>query len=214
MHTNVFSVLVSMDAFDEAEVMYRQTIARFASTLPGFQGMMGLVDTETGEVLSVALNDTETGIMDARESEINQEEIGKFQHLFLSDPQREAYRMEVRYLPLNRPFPGDHAFYARVTTGWVKPSNLNKLVTFSRDSLIYAAIFEKGCAGFLLCSNRKTGKVFGMSMWESLEHLLFSESDEGYYHREMAKTGDMVLQPTERRIYRVFHRLMPKSASS
>lgn len=206
---NVLSVQVSMDALDQIEPMYHATMVRLSHNIPGFQGMMGLLDPETGEILSVALNDSEDLIVQARESEPNQEEVRKFQHLFVSEPQREVYRLDVRYMPRNRPFPGERAFFARSTTGWVDPRDVGKIIAMNRDSLIYAAIFEKGCAGFLLCSNRDTGKILGISMWESLEYLLLSESDEGYYHREMEKLRPLLIGPYERRVYRVFDRLMP-----
>ncbi len=206
MHINVLSVVCRLDAFDEASRMYRRTIATFAQNEPGFRGMMGMVNRETGQVMSIALKDTEAGLMAARESEVNQREIARYKHLFLSDIERETYKVEVRYMPMNRPFPGGDVCFARVTTGWVRPRDVNKIVKLSRDSVVFAAIYEKGCCGFFLCANHTTGKIMGFSMWDTMENLESSESTRGYYHREMAKHDHLRISPYEREIYEVFAR--------
>lgn len=208
MYMNVFSTRVPVDSLPVVSGMFRETMANLASDVGGFRGMLGLVDDETGDILSVALNENSQGILDAREHSTNQAEVAKYAHLFEVQPSRSLYRLDVRYMPHNRPFPGDQATYTRATWGNVAVDSVASTIAQSRDSLIYSAIFEKGCAGFLLGSNPDTGKIIGFSLWQSLEYMLLSEGEEGYYQREMARYQGALLGPAVRRHYRVFDRLV------
>lgn len=206
MYMNVFAVRIEAERLSEATSMFSETIAATAQAIDGFQGMMGLVDDETGDILSVALNERSENAIAARDSPVNRQQVERYAPYFASPPERELYRLDVRYIPHNRPFPGNQALFARATTGWVAPRKLASTLNRSRDSLIYSAILEQGCAGFLLGSIPEEGKILGISMWQTLEHMLLSESAEGYYHREMSALQDLMVRPNVRRIYRVFDR--------
>lgn len=209
MFMNVLSMYCRMDAFDETVRMYQDTINAFARGTTGFRGMMGMIHRTSGKLMSVALQETEADLIAARDSELNKKEVAKYQHLYLSELHREVYRVEVRYMPMNRPFPGNDVCFARVTTGLVRPRDVNKIIKLSRDSVVYSAIYQEGCSGYFLSANHETGKVMGFSMWETMENLEQSESDAGYYHREMAKHDHLRLEPYEREVFEVFARSTP-----
>lgn len=206
MYMNVFAVRIDLGQVVRVTSMFSETIAETAASIAGFQGMMGLVDDETGDVLSVALNDHKDTALSARDNPVNTQQISRYAPHFVSEPERDLFRLDARYIPHNRPFPGPQAQFARATTGWVSPGKLSSILSRSRDTLIYSAILQKGCAGFLLGSIPEEGKILGISMWQSLEHMLLSEGEEGYYHREMSTFDDVLLRPTIRRSYRVFDR--------
>lgn len=195
-----------LDRFDETVRMYRETVNAFAERIPGFRGMMGMIDRSSGHLMSLGLHDSASELMSARDSELNQAQVERYQHLFLSDLERELYKVEVRYMPMNRPFPGQDVCYARVTSGFVQPRDVNKTIRRSRDSVVFSAIAEKGCCGFFLCANHETGKIMGFSMWDTIENLELSEGQRGYYHRELAKSDDLRTSPYERQIFEVFAR--------
>lgn len=195
-----------LDKFDETVQMYRKTIDEFALEASGFRGMMGMVNRESGKFMSVALVDTEADLIATRDSPTNQRQFDRFQPLFLSDFERTSFRVEVRYMPMNRPFPGKDVYFARVTNGWVRPRDVSKVIKLSRDSVVFGAISEKGCCGFFLCANHDTGQVMGFSMWDTMENLERSESDRGYYRREMAKHDHLRLRPYEREVFEIFAR--------
>jgi hypothetical protein len=203
---NVLSVFVRLDEFEETARMYRKTIDEFARESIGFRGMMGMVNRDSGKFMSVGLHDTEAHLVAARDSETNQRQFIRYQHLFLSDVERTLLRVEVRYMPMNRPFPGQDVCFARVTNGWVPPKDVNKAIKLSRDSVVFGAISEKGCCGFFLCANHDTGQIMGFSMWDTMENLERSESDRGYYRREMAKHDHLRTGPYEREVFEVFAR--------
>lgn len=201
-----------MENFNETTLMYRDTIDAFASGDPGFRGMMGMIQRETGKLMSVALEDSESNLQAARMSELNRKEVEKYQHLYRSELHRDVYRVEIRYMPLNRAFPGNEVCFARVTYGLVRPRNVSKVIALSRDSVVYSAINEKGCCGFFLCADHENGKIMGFSMWDTMENLERSESNSGYYRREMAKHDHLMMAPYEREVFEVFARSDPSQA--
>jgi quinol monooxygenase YgiN/heme-degrading monooxygenase HmoA len=209
MLVNVFSVKVRTDSIDEVTEQFKSTARTYASQIEGFQGMMGLIDDETGDTLSIGLLDNEPHLLDARESKLNMAEINRYVHTFVTEPERRSFKLELRYMPHNASFPGEEGVFARSTTGAVNPRNINRLIARSRDSLVFESVAAPGNAGFLLCSDHSTGTILGISMWKSMEALLDSESESGYYQREMDKHSDLMLSPYERRVYRVFDRLLP-----
>lgn len=167
---------------------------------------MGMINRETGKFMSIGLTETEAELVAARDSDMNKEQVARFQHLMLSELQREVFRVEIRYMPMNRPFPGQDVCFARVTNGWVRPKDVDKAIKLGRDSVVFSAISEKGCCGFFLCANHDTGQIMGFSMWDTMENLERSESNRGYYHREMAKQDHLRTKPYEREIFEVFAR--------
>jgi hypothetical protein len=200
------SAFYRLEEFEKTAQMYRETIATFARESPSFRGMMGMVNKETGKVMSIALAETEADLVAARDSEMNKKQVARYQHLVLSELQRDAFRVEIRYRPMNRPFPGQDVCFARVTNGWVRPKDVAKAIKLSRDSVVFGAISEKGCCGFFLCANHDTGQIMGFSMWDTMENLERSESDRGYYRREMSKHDHLRTGPYEREIFEVFAR--------
>ncbi len=200
------TVFVRLDEFEKTAQMYRETISTFARESPSFRGMMGMVNRETGKFMSIALTDTQADVVAARESDVNKAELARYKNLYLSDLEREAFRVEIRYMPMNRPFPGGDVCFARVTTGWVRPKDVAKVIKLSRDSVVFGAISEKGCCGFFLCANHDTGQIVGFSMWDTMENLERSESGRGYYRREMAKHDHLRTKPYEREVFEVFAR--------
>lgn len=208
MYMNVLSVRVRAEDFTQVAQMYRGTIDRLAAATDGFRGMMGLHDTESGEVMSISLNEHQDIALEARDSEANQQELQLYDHLFLSPPERDLYRVEVRYMPMNRPFPGEAVVAARTTTGFVQPRDVSRAIQRIRDSLVFAAIDERGCCGFLLGANHQTGKIFGASLWDSYDNLHASESERGYYHRELKQLNDVRISELDRGVYDVFERVM------
>lgn len=207
MHLNVFSVNVRTDAIDEVTAIFSDAMRALSTNVDGFYGMMGLIDDDAGEFLSIALNNRETEIFEARQSAVNQAEISRLRPYFVGEPSRAAYHVEVRYMPQNGSFPGEQAMFARATTGVMRPKDVQPTIERIRDSFVYSAIYQSGCVGFMLCSHLKSGTVFGFSLWSTLDDLLHSESDTGYYHQEMSKTESVLVKPVTRRTYRVFDRL-------
>lgn len=209
MQLNLFSVSIKEDAADKLAEIYRQSLHNLSITIPGFQGMMGMIDDDNHEFVSLALTQRPEEIFAARESSANTREVGLLEPFFTSEPVRELHHVEVRYFPKNRPIPENGYHYARVTRGYVKPSEVSTRVDQIRDSFVHSALYQPGCTGFLLCSKQDEGIVYGLSLWDSEQSRAASEGESGYYHREMERTRPGLPREPDRRYFRVIARQLP-----
>lgn len=209
MQLNLFSVSIRSDSAEQVSEIYRQSLDNLSKSIPGFQGMMGMIDDDNHQFVSLALTQRVEEILAARDSSDNAREVGLLESHFTSDPVRELHRVEVRYFPRRFPLP-EHGFhYARVTRGYVKPSDVSEMVDEIRDSFVYSALYQPGCTGFLLSTNQSRGLVYGMSLWDSEASRATSEGESGYYEREMARTMQLLDQHPTRHNYRVIARHLP-----
>lgn len=209
MQLNLFSVSIKVNAADQVTAIYRNSLATLSRTIPGFQGMMGMIDDNRNEFVSLALTQRTEEIMAARDSSENAREVDLLRPHFSSEPIRELHRVEVRYFPRKRPIPQDGFHYARVTRGLVTPAEVPSHVDLIRDSFVHSALYQPGCTGFLLCSKQPEGIVLGMSLWDSEESRAISEGESGYYQRELVRTASTAVQHLTRHNYRVIARQLP-----
>ncbi|MGD0662442.1 MAG: antibiotic biosynthesis monooxygenase [Syntrophorhabdales bacterium] len=75
---------------------------------------------------------------------------------------------------------------ARVTTLQMLPSKMDEGIGTYRDSIMPAARQQKGFKGLYLLTDRKTGKVISITLWETETDLTASENS-GYYKQQLAK---------------------------
>lgn len=209
MQLNLFSVSIRDNAADEVTTIYRNSLANLSQTIPGFQGMMGMIDDERQVFVSLALTQREAEILAARNSSENVRELDLLRPHFTSEPVRELHRVEVRYFPRNQPVPQGGFHYARVTRGQVAPADVASHVDLVRDSFVHSALYQPGCTGFLLCSQQAEGVVLGMSLWDSEESRASSEGESGYYQRELVRTASTDVQHLTRNNFRVIARQLP-----
>ena len=73
--------------------------------------------------------------------------------------------------------------YARVSNGIAREGQLDELVRLANETLAPRALEQEGCKGMLLLTHAGTGRAISISLWETEEALLASESSE--YMREM-----------------------------
>ena len=93
--------------------------------------------------------------------------------------------------------------HARVTTGSVHPEQLDEFARTLRESLIPAAERQGGYREFLLLTDRASGRVVGISLWETEQDLRASEEDGGYYREQLAKLAPFFASPPSREAYEV-----------
>ena len=93
--------------------------------------------------------------------------------------------------------------HARVTTGTVHPERLDEFVAALKGSLIPAAERQAGYREFLLLTDRASGRVVGITLWDSEEALRASEQAGGYYREQLAKLAPFFASPPTRDAYEV-----------
>ena len=93
--------------------------------------------------------------------------------------------------------------HARVTTGAVQPERLDEFVRSLQESLIPAAERQAGYREFLLLTDRASGRVVGITLWDTEEALRASEEAGGYYREQLAKLAPFFASPPSRDAYEV-----------
>jgi heme-degrading monooxygenase HmoA len=93
--------------------------------------------------------------------------------------------------------------HARVTTGTVRPERLDEFVRSLRESLVPAAERQQGYREFLLLTDRGSGRVVGLTLWETEQDLRASEEAAGYYREHLAKLAPFFASPPSRDAYEV-----------
>ena len=93
--------------------------------------------------------------------------------------------------------------HARVTTGTVRLEQLDEFIQSLRESLIPAAERQQGYREFLLLTDRASGRVVGITLWETEQDLRASEEAGGYYHEQLAKLAPFFASPPSRDAYEV-----------
>ena len=93
--------------------------------------------------------------------------------------------------------------YAQVTTFRVEPGKLDEFAGRVRETLAPAVAQQPGHRGGLLLSDRATGKVLAVSLWETEADLQASESESGYYQEQLGKYEPFFTVPPVRESYEV-----------
>lgn len=73
--------------------------------------------------------------------------------------------------------------YARVSNGIAREGQLDELLRLANEKLAPLALEQEGCRGMLLLTDAGSGRAISISLWDTEEAMLESESSE--YMREM-----------------------------
>ena len=191
MYASLVTGVVKPDKIDEASGIYRDRIIPLAREYPGFIGVYALTDRASGHGLTIALYETEDAARRVETSGQFREAVAAFGEVLAGPPTR-AVRAVVYHDQRGQ------ARYARVTEADLAPEQAARL---GEDTAMpEAAARQLGYAGFLVAVDRASGKLTGISFWESLEAL--EASEQGYYRRAMAEAASQFGQP-RRSVYEV-----------
>ncbi len=91
---------------------------------------------------------------------------------------------------------------ARVTILHIRPDKMDEAVAIYRDSVVPAAMEQKGHRGCYLMADPHTGKGLSITLWETEADRLAGESS-GYYHAQVSKFRAFYTAPPMREVYEV-----------
>lgn len=84
--------------------------------------------------------------------------------------------------------------YARHVTTKVKPDNLDEASKIYENSVVPEGKVQKGYRGIYMLTNKETGKIISISLWDSKEDAAANEKS-GYFRRQVDKFKDFVSEP-------------------
>ena len=92
--------------------------------------------------------------------------------------------------------------FARFTIVQVDADKVNEVIKLYEDSVVPAAKSQKGYRGAYLFTDRKTGKGYSISLWDSEEDALANEQS-GYYKGQVGKFAEHFTAPPVQEGYEV-----------
>jgi heme-degrading monooxygenase HmoA len=87
--------------------------------------------------------------------------------------------------------------YARHLSAKMKPENIGKALELYEQSVVAEGREQKGYRGLFVLTDRESGKVIAITLWDSKEDAVANE-ESGYYQRQVDKFKDYLLgQPVK-----------------
>ena len=92
--------------------------------------------------------------------------------------------------------------FARFTIVQVDADKVNEVIKLYEDSVVPAAKSQKGYRGAYMFTDRKTGKGYSISLWDSEEDAVANEQS-GYYKEQVGKFAEHFSAPPVQEGYEV-----------
>jgi heme-degrading monooxygenase HmoA len=92
--------------------------------------------------------------------------------------------------------------FARFTIVQVNIDKIDEVIKLYEDSVVPAAKSQKGYRGAYLFTDRKAGKGFSISLWDSEEDAIANEQS-GYYKEQVSKFAEYFTAPPVQEGYEV-----------
>ena len=92
--------------------------------------------------------------------------------------------------------------FARFTIVQMKIDKFDEATKLYEDSVVPSAKSQKGFCGIYLFTDRKTGKGYSISLWDSEEDAVANEQS-GYYKEQVGKFAEHFAAPPVQEGYEV-----------
>jgi heme-degrading monooxygenase HmoA len=161
------------------------------TSISGAKGFLGLSDSERGTGLGITFFDSEEAI---RDSEQAFDEMAE-----RIPPEMRGRRTSVDVYEVTI-FEGDaeRAKAARVNTFEGSPDRIDEGVTSVRNETLPRIREMQGNVGLISLADRGSGRVLGISLWESEDALRASEQDADRLREQAAESGGQTIAGVDR----------------
>ena len=92
--------------------------------------------------------------------------------------------------------------FARFTIVQGNPDKVDEIIKIYEDSVVPGSKSQKGFCGIYLFTDRKTGKGYSISLWDSEEDAVANEQS-GYYKEQVGKFAEHFSAPPVQEGYEV-----------
>jgi heme-degrading monooxygenase HmoA len=89
--------------------------------------------------------------------------------------------------------------YARMTTFHTQPGTIDEALRIVQDALPITKE-QRGFKGGLALADESTGKLIGITLWETEDAMLANEAN-GYYRDQVGKIGSFLVEQPLREAY-------------
>ena len=81
--------------------------------------------------------------------------------------------------------------HVRAISVQIQPGKMQELIDMYNNSVVPAQKTQKGYQGSYLMTDADNNKALAISVWESKDDLLATESSSGYFQEQMVKLGSI-----------------------
>lgn len=92
--------------------------------------------------------------------------------------------------------------FARHVTTYVKLDKWDEALRLFEEDVIPEGKAQEGYRGIYLLSNKETGKIVSITLWDSQEDARANEAS-GYFQRQVEKFNEMITAPLVKDEYEV-----------
>ena len=182
---------------DEGLQIFLNSIMPAARQQPGYKGALALVDRSTGKAIAIGLRETTADMQATETSGYLEEQFAKVMPLLAGAPAVEVYEVSIQEVQQGSP-----GRYARVLTATAQPGKTDEGVQIVRDSLLPVTRQQPGYRGYLSLTDRTTGRVISITLWETEADVNASESS-GLLREQLGKVAPMLATQVVREVYEV-----------
>src|SRR5258707_10998066 len=90
--------------------------------------------------------------------------------------------------------------YARMTTFHTQPGTIDEAIRIVQDAVLSITRQQRGFKGGLALADYNTGKLIGITLWETEGDMLANETS-GYYRDQVGKIGSFLVEQPLREAY-------------
>jgi len=182
---------------DEGLQILLNSVLPAARQQPGYKGALGLGDRTTGKAITIGLRETAADMQATETSGYLQEQFAKVMPLLAGAPTVEVYEVSIQEVQKGGP-----GGYARVLTATAHPGKTDEGVQIVRDALLPVTRRQPGFKAYLNLTDRTTGKVISITLWETEADLNASESS-GLLQEQLGKVAHVLATQVVREVYEV-----------
>ena len=99
--------------------------------------------------------------------------------------------------------------HARVITAQVRPGKVDEVIQVFRESVLPVTGQQVGARQVVVLADRQANRCMLVALWDS-EEALTGSVKSGYLQEQLAKFGDLLVEPPRRESYEVMISVGPK----
>jgi len=161
------------------------------TSVPGAKGFIGLMDRERGTSLGITFFDSEDAIRDSEQA------FEDMAQQFPAEMRGRRTSVDVYEVTI---FEGDaeRAKAARVNSFEGSPDGIDDSVSKVRTETLPQLRDMQGNVGLIALADRKSGRVVGITLWESADALRQSEQQADRLREQAAESGGQRIAGVDR----------------
>ena len=162
MHAGVTTVQVHPSSMDELVRILQDSVVPTV-VQQGMKGALVLIGRNISKAVLIGLWDTEAQATELATSGVLEEQMAKLAHTLSGTANRQVYEVSVE---MPRSGTGESKI-ARFNFRHFSADKMDDVIRMYRESVVPVVAVRKGCVGGAILTDRNTGNLISISLWET-----------------------------------------------